>query len=139
MSEDMMLRQIGRVSIRSTVVNSWILAEGVLGAAYAELYGASNSGAIPKKSYRWDEFVSKFKGYGIVLSDLPAFENANLCRLVNNCIKHDGVITATMAESGLFAGLEDQKLRDIDFDHQPLISGVQGFCVAVLEAADEKL
>jgi hypothetical protein len=138
-AEDMMIAQISRTSARSIVVNSWILVESTMGEAYSILSHALSGTAPSSTSYRWDQFSSQFNATGISLANLSGFENANLCRLVNNAIKHAGKVSETMAQSAQFFGLKGYELRNIDIAPQPLITGAHSFCMDLLESVQKKV
>ena len=138
-AEHLMMAQIARTSVRSIIVNSWILAESTLGQTYSVL-SKSQTGSKPSStSYRWDQFVAQFQSLGITLSDLPSYEAANLCRIVNNGIKHDGNVSNQMAKSNQFSGCKGKNLRAIDIEPQPLVTGVHSFCMGLSEAVEKKL
>ncbi len=138
-AENMMMAQIGRTSTRSIVVNSWILVESTMGEAYSVLLQAMSRNSTNFKSYRWEQFLSQFSDAGISLTNLSGFENANLCRLVNNAIKHAGKVSETMSQSAQFAELYGQDLRNIDIQPQHLVTGAHSFCMDLLESVQEKI
>lgn len=138
-AEDLMMAEIARTSARSIIINSWILVERALGESFSSLHNLNN-GSIPKsKSYRWDEFKKKFGAFGIILEKTPGFDDANLCRVVNNAIKHSGMVSLEMTKSSQFHGKEGHNVRDILIEPQAMITAAYGFGIAVIEAVDEKI
>ncbi|WP_386167907.1 hypothetical protein [Sulfitobacter pontiacus] len=138
-AEDMMLAQINRTSVRSIVVNSWILVESTLGEAYSVLLQEISETSTNSKSYRWDQLSFQFSEAGISLTNLSGFENANLCRMVNNAIKHAGKVSETMSQSDQFSQAFGKQLRNIDILPQPLVTGAHSFCMDLLERVQEKI
>lgn len=138
-AEDMMIAQISRTSSRSIIVNSWILVESTMGEAHS-VVSRFLSGAAPNSTgFRWDQFLFQFNEIGIKLTDLSGYENANLCRLVNNAIKHAGKVSETMSQSEQFSNLRGQELRNIDVLPQPLVTGTHNFCMDLLERVQAKV
>lgn len=138
-AENMMMAQISRTSTRSIIVNSWILVESTMGEAYSAFSSALNGASPNPTSFRWEQFLSQFGAIGISLTDLSGYENANLCRLVNNAIKHAGKVSETMSQSAQFAGLKGQELRNVDVSPQPLVTGAYSFCMDLLERVQVKV
>lgn len=139
LAEDTMMAQISRTSSRSIIVNSWILVESTMGEAYSA-FSRALSGTTPSSTnFRWDQFLAQFGTIGIQLTGFPAYDDANLCRQVNNAIKHAGKVSETMSQSGQFSGLKGQELRKIDILPQPLVTGAHSFCMDLLESVQAKV
>lgn len=138
-NEDLMAEQIMKTSARSVIINSWMLAERAMGESLSILNKEKKGISKEKADYAWPEFLAKFKAFGINLEALPGYENAKLCRIVNNAIKHHGKVSKEMSEAQQFIGMEGRNIRDVNISPQIMVTAASGFSVALIETVDKNI
>lgn len=89
--------------------------------------------------YRWDQLQRGFSAYGVDLMQLPYANIADECRLVNNAIKHGGVVTPQLDRLARFSGKVGHRIRDLDLAVQTYMIGVYNLVGATLEVCDAQL
>lgn len=111
------------------IVGLWALAEQYLGKALNVLPSANGS-------YRWDDINNAFLQDGIDLATLPGYNGANECRLVNNAIKHTGVVNDRLSQFPAFHGLKDKPIRRLSLDAQRYLNCVHHLLGSAMESAE---
>jgi len=114
------------------IIGLWAHCEKYLDRVLAGLTGTPGI-------YRWDEFLQRFKSADIDLTTLPGFDGAVECRMLNNALKHGGVITAALAAKPNFAGQASKELRDVVLNPQPYLLAVHHMMGSLLETCAWKL
>lgn len=114
------------------VIGLWAHTEKYLDLVLAGFTGTAGV-------YRWNDFLQRFKSADVDLTSLPGFHGAAECRMLNNALKHGGVVTPALAAMPTFAGQEAKQLRDIVLDPQPYLLAVHHLIGSLLETCGWKL
>ncbi len=124
-----------------TVVGLWAIAEQFLGKIFrAYLSKIQNIDESEVQSpYRWDDFVREYNTLGVDLSQCENFSNANECRVLNNAIKHSGIVNDRLATFAYFTPSKGQSLDIVPLEMQRYLNGVSDFLGSLIETTNHKL
>ena len=114
------------------LIGLWAHTEKYLDRVLASLTGITGV-------YRWDDFLRHFSSADVDLASLPGFVKAIECRMLNNALKHGGVVTAALAATPNFAAQESKPLRDFVLNPQPYLLAVHHLMGSLLETCGWKL
>lgn len=103
------------------------------------LDGALTGMAGPSGEYRWDGFLRAFESAGIDIRSLPGFETADECRLLNNALKHGGVVSPALAAKTTFRRDLGKELRNLELHPQPYLLSVHHLIGSLLETCGARL
>lgn len=123
---------------RMFVVALWALSEQYLGKIYQRhvmLRTAASSESIVVP-YRWDAFKKVYPVEGVLLTTIQDFAIANECRVLNNHIKHEPLVSNALAVFPPFAGMMGKPLEDISVDPQRYLNGTSNFIGALIEKSN---
>lgn len=120
-----------------TIIGLWATAEQYMGKVYVSLASHINrtTAASVNAPYRWDDFHSGFLAFGIDLTTLHDFLDADECRVLNNTIKHAGLVNARLARFAFFAPHQNKDLSQVHFEVQRYVNGVTHFLGSLIEQA----
>jgi hypothetical protein len=86
--------------------------------------------------HRWDRLVDRFAKFGLDFSQLKSYTAVDECRVLNNKVKHVGIVDAELARYPAFASLLGEPLGRIELALQKYSDGVYEFVGHVMEAAE---
>jgi hypothetical protein len=108
----------------------WAFAEKYLNRIYSQTIQKKLNSAIvlPKSEYKWDDFSKKYlDDLGVPLDKSDLFNDVNECRLVNNAIKHGGVVSKKLASFPAFHGREGLELETFTLETQRYCNAIYSF------------
>lgn len=112
-----------------SVIGLWATAEKYLKQVYMAI--EHHETATPLNSinppYQWDLLKAKFEEKSIFLADLDGHADANECRVLNNTIKHGGVVSPRLAQFEAFSDQEGEALKELDLEVQRYYNGISSF------------
>jgi hypothetical protein len=126
-----------RYADEHTIIACWAFVEKHVNRTINELNAALGGSA--QRDYRWDGMKAALLSYGIDLTSLGSYADANECRIVNNTIKHSGIISPTLAQTPAFANKAGQSLDGEVLDTQRYYFGVYDFVGELFELASGAL
>ena len=140
-AKDTEIRNVNAFVDHITIVGLWAIAEQFLGKIYRELVGQLN-GVDPitvSAPYRWDESMRKFTIVGIDLTSCENFANANECRVLNNSIKHDPLVSNRLMSFNYFSTYAGQNLISVPLEMQRYLNGVSDFLGSLIGKCNDLL
>lgn len=124
-----------------TVVGLWSIGEQFLVKIFKAYISEKNS--VPLESvrapYRWDDFVREYLNAGIDLNICEKYNDANECRVLNNAIKHDSIVTNRLTSFPYFTPFVHKELEKIPLEMQRYINGVSDFLGSLIENANKNV
>lgn len=122
-----------------SVIGLWATAEKYLGQVYVAIEhhqtGTPLSDINPP--YQWDSLKAKFAEKSISLTDLDGHDDANECRVLNNTIKHGGVVNSRLAQFEPFSDLEGKALKKLDLEVQRYYNGIYRFLGNLIQKSNK--
>jgi hypothetical protein len=124
-----------------TVVALWAIAEKNLRQILALLESELTRESVEdwELIYRWDKLGGRYKKLSVNLRELHDFEDAEECRVLNNAIKHAGIVSSRLAQFPFFSARAGIDLSSLDFEMQRYLNGVSNFLGSLIERANELL
>ncbi|MCG7497428.1 hypothetical protein MHO82_11175 [Vibrio sp. Of7-15] len=112
-----------------SVIGLWATAEKYLKQVYMAIEHHETSTPLNNINppYQWDLLKAKFEEKSIFLADLDGHADANECRVLNNTIKHGGVVSPRLAQFVAFSDQEGKALKKLDLDVQRYYNGISSF------------
>lgn len=89
--------------------------------------------------FKWEDFINKFKSKSIILNNLDGYADANECRVLNNAIKHDGIVGDKLAKFPYFEKHKNLELSNLDFEMQRYVNGVSNFLGHLMDSGNRLL
>ena len=141
LSKDLEIERLKSFSDEYSIIGLWAAAEQYLGKVFAHIEHHQTGVSIEdvRRPYRWDEFINQFNTKSITLSALNGYLDANECRVLNNTIKHAGVVNDRLAAFTYFAPHRGKKLSKVDFEMQRYVDGVFNFLGSLIESGNRLL
>jgi hypothetical protein len=127
---DLDIDGVSNLADQLTIVGLWAFAEKYLNRIYSQTVQKKLNSSILlfKNEYRWDEFSKKyFDDLGVPLDKSDLYNDANECRLVNNAIKHGGIISRKLASFPMFHGREGLGLETFTLETQRYCNAIYSF------------
>lgn len=122
------------------VVACWAMVEQYYGRVLIptemELGGPANRIEAPHK---WHDLVKRFKGIGLDLLTCENYAGIDECRLVNNKIKHVGLVDKDLAKRTAFTGMEGKPFDQVTMPLQTYVDAVFEFVGCTMEKAGDLL
>lgn len=140
-AQDMENERVVSFVDQMAVVGLWAISEQFLGKIYRG-FKALTDACKPEQvtaPYRWDDFVSSYMLLGIDLHKCENYGNADECRVVNNTIKHDSVVSSRLAAYPYFSAYRGKKLEKVPLEMQRYLNGVSDFLGSLLENSNSIL
>ena len=128
---------ISRYADQVTVIAAWALVEKFLNKGLMALQALG--GLLPAAGHGLIEIKEAYLECGIDLEVANSYADADECRLLNNAIKHTGVVGDYLAQRSAFDGLTGKDLDRIDLDTQRYYFGAADFVGAVYELCSVQL
>jgi hypothetical protein len=124
-----------------TVVGLWAIGEQFLGKIFKAYISEKNGVPIEsvRAPYRWDDFVREYLNAGIDLSTCENYDNANECRVLNNAIKHDPIVTNRLTSFPYFVSFVNSELEKVPLEMQRYVNGVSDFLGSLIENANKNV
>lgn len=118
-----------------TVVGLWAIAEQFLGKIFREIRGYLDgvNPATVNAPYKWDDFIRDFSTLSIDLTSCENFNNANECRVLNNAVKHDPIVSGRLLSFSYFSGFNGDELMSVPLEMQRYLNGVSDFLGSLIE------
>jgi hypothetical protein len=135
------MQRVKQFADQMAVVGLWAICEQTLGRVYRH-YRAHLDSKRPeqiKSPYRWADFLRRFLDVGVDVRQLDGFSDANECRVVNNSIKHDGVVRGELALFGFFFSYVGRDLMDVSLEMQRYVNGVSNFLGSLIELLNGRM
>lgn len=119
------------------VVGLWAIAEQYLTRALdiAQRW-LSLSQPVP---YKWEQIKKQFQKIGVNLEQCKGFSDANECRILNNKVKHLGIVDNQLAKFNAFQNHIGEPLSRILIDLQRYSNGIFEFVGCTIEETDKFL
>ncbi len=129
------IKSIKSISDESTVVGLWAIVEQFSARSYALLEanaeGISEDDVNPP--YQWNKLKNKYNKYGIILEDLPCYELANECRVLNNKIKHLYYVDDELASFSNYSSHKGKRIKQLSLPMQSYMDACYNFLGHTLE------
>lgn len=135
MINDDIVEKVARYADEVTIIAVWAFIEKHLNFGLTTLQKKLN---LPQTSdHRWPSIEQAYLQCGIKLSQLSGFEDANECRLVNNALKHAGMVSQLLGDYPAFAGKVDLTLDTVILDVQRYYFAAGDFTSAAMERCSQ--
>ena len=120
------------------VVAFWALAEQFLGKIFRKLVALETGKSVNsvKSPDKWDKFKLEYSKKGINLEALHDYPIADECRVLNNHIKHEPIISNRLAAFALFQDHIGKPLDSMILDPQRYLNGVSNFLGSLIEKSN---
>jgi hypothetical protein len=118
------------------VIALWATVEQYLSRCLVVAEGALGTMPNDAGSFRWNDLDRRYVTVGIDLRSLTGHAAVNECRVLNNKIKHLGIVDDELSSFPHFAHRRGTRLTDIELDLQRYVNGVFEFVGHTLESAD---
>lgn len=112
------------------IVGLWSKAEKYLNKSLSILSTTSHD-------HRFNQIIISFNNHGIDITKLPGYEGANECRLINNSIKHGGLVSQQLSNCVNFTNKEGIEINSIHLNVQQYMLSIHHFIGSLLETCSQ--
>ncbi|HEY4942550.1 MAG TPA: hypothetical protein VII56_14070 [Rhizomicrobium sp.] len=111
---DIEIRNMEAYADQLFMVGLWALVEQQIAKTLVEAERVLLPGKASTTSHRWNTLSKRFESLGIDFTKLKSFDGTNEARVLNNKIKHSGLVDVELGAFGRFQHLVGTNIDQID-------------------------
>lgn len=136
--KDLELRSSAAFQKNYFIIGLWAMVEQFMGKTLRIGEQHINASYLGEE-HKWHKIVKRFNQIGVDLKVCKGYSNIDECRVLNNKIKHVGVVDHDLTGYPYFSSFVGKDLNNIDFELQRYTDSVFEFVGNVMEELDSKI